>query len=212
MPLKVLFVRHGESQVNLDRVFANRVGIPGDLTPAGVARAHALAQSLAPEPVTRVYTSPLARARQTAEIIATTLGVPATITDALREYDVGDFEGKPYSGSDAWRWERYERIERTWRDGQHETRHLEGESHSDLRDCVLPFMDRLAEHHEEREILIGVGHGGLFRAVLPFLFASLPSPKIYARPLGHGDMVVAVHDRGTWRCERWGEQQAPVAG
>ncbi|HEV2072263.1 MAG TPA: histidine phosphatase family protein [Thermomicrobiales bacterium] len=212
MPLKVLFVRHGESQANLDQMFANRVGIPGDLTPAGVAQAHALAESLAPEPVTHVYTSPLDRARQTAEIIAKTLGVPATITDALREYDVGDFEGKPYSGSDAWRWERYERIERAWRDGQHEARHSEGESLFDLRDRFLPFMDRLVEHHDKSEILIAVGHGGLFRAVLPFLFASLPSPEVYAQPLRHGDMVVAVHDRGTWRCEGWGEQQASGAG
>jgi broad specificity phosphatase PhoE len=96
MPLKILFVRHGESQANPDRVFANRVGIPGDLTPVGVAQAHALAWSLAPKPVTHIYTSPLARARQTAEILANTLGVPATITDALREYDVGDFGAQLY--------------------------------------------------------------------------------------------------------------------
>lgn len=107
MPLKILFVRHGESQANLDQVFANRVGIPGNLTQNGVAQAHALALEL----VTYVYTSPLARARQTADIIAQVLRTPATVTDALREYDVGDFEGMPYSGEGTWRWERYEQIE-----------------------------------------------------------------------------------------------------
>lgn len=204
MPLKILFVRHGESQANLARAFAYRVGIPGDLTQNGVAQAHALAHSLALEPVTHVYTSPLARARQTADIVAQVLRIrtPATVTDALREYDVGDFEGKPYSDEDAWRWERYERIEWAWRDVQHETRHPEGESLTDLCGRFLPFMERLVEHHDQSETLVAVGHGGLFRAVLPILFGSFQFGCTCSHPLGHGDIVVAVHNQGTWCCEQ----------
>lgn len=212
MPLKILFVRHGESQANLDRVFANRVGIPGDLTQNGVAQVHALANSLALEPVTHVYTSPLARARQTADIITQVLRTPVTVTDALREYDVGDFEGKPYSGEDAWRWERYERIEWAWRDGQHEARHPEGESLSDLCRRFLPFMEWLVEHHDRSETLVAVGHGGLFRVVLPLLFGSTQRGCTWSDYLRHCDMVVAVHDRGTWRCEPQEDQQATMAG
>lgn len=201
MPLKVLFVRHGESRANLDQVFANRVEIPGDLTPSGIAQAHALAHSLALQPVTHIYTSPLARARQTADIIAGVLRTPTTVTDALREYDVGDFEGKPYSGEGAWRWDRYERIEQAWRDGQHEARHPEGESLTDLCGRFLPFMERIVEHHGQSETLVAVGHGGLFRAVLPLLFGSIQTGCTCSHRLRHGDMVVAVHHQGAWRGE-----------
>lgn len=202
MPVKVLFVRHGESQANLDRVFANRANIPGDLTPAGIAQAHALAHSLASERVSHVYTSPLARARQTAHIVADAFGVSATVTDELREYDVGDLEGEAYTGEHAWRWERYKQVERAWRAGQHEARHPGGESLSDLHRRFLPFMDRLAKRHDASDVLVAVRHGGLFRAVLPFLFASTLPQHISDQSFGHCDMVVAVHDQGTWCCEQ----------
>lgn len=202
MPVKVLFVRHGEIQANLDRVFANGANIPGDLTPAGIAQAHALAHSLASEPVTHVYTSPLARARQTAHIVAEAFGISATVTDELREYDVGDLEGEAYTGEHAWRWERYEQVERAWRTGQQEARHHGGESLSDLHRRFLPFMDQLAKRHDASDVLVAVGHGGLFRAVLPILFGSFQFGCTCSHPLGHGDIVVAVHNQGTWCCEQ----------
>jgi len=101
MPLTVLFARHGESTANLDRIFANRDGSTGNLTEAGIAHAHALAERLRDRGVTEVRTSPLPRAEQTATIVATALAVPIGIEPALREYDVGDYEGERYGGEHA---------------------------------------------------------------------------------------------------------------
>src|SRR5680860_738289 len=88
VPLTAVFVRHGESTANVDRVFANRLDNPAPLTPVGFAQAESLVRVLGPFAITHVYTSPLARARQTAAVIAGAFGVTCTIVDAMREYDV----------------------------------------------------------------------------------------------------------------------------
>ncbi len=75
--MKIHFIRHGKR----DR---QQIGDPG-LTAAGRAEAGLLAAKLAAESIAAVYSSPLARARETAEIIATALGL-AVVEDArLRE-------------------------------------------------------------------------------------------------------------------------------
>jgi len=204
--MQILFVRHGESQANLDRVFANRVGFPGDLTPAGMAQAYALAGRLAGRGVTHVYTSPLPRATQTAAIVATELDVPCTADDALREYDVGDFEGLPYAGDHAWRWDQYEAVAAAWLAGDLDARHSGGESLADLRDRFLPFIQRLTERHPPDDVLVAVGHGGLYHGVLPLLLPNITPAYAATHGLGHGDMVVALlGDGGGWRCTQWGD-------
>jgi broad specificity phosphatase PhoE len=204
MPLTVIFARHGESQANIDRVFANRPEIPGDLTPAGIAQAHVLAMMLEGLGVTHVYTSPLARARQTAEIVAATLDVSVTEAEGLREYDVGDFEGLPYSGDDhAWRWERYLEIQHAWLSGDPNARHEGGESLTDMLGRFLPFMANIAIRHCQEDVIVLIGHGGLYHHVLPRLFPNIDPRYASERPLGHGDIVVGHHNGESWRCSSW---------
>jgi probable phosphoglycerate mutase len=202
--VKILFVRHGESQANLDRVFANRATFAADLTAAGIAQAQALARSLENAAVTHVYTSPLPRARQTAEIVATALAVPCAVDDALREYDVGDYEGAPYGGERGWRCERYERVEAAWQEGDLDARHPGGESLADLRDRFLPFLDRLAARHDASEVVVAVGHGGLYRVILPQILPGITAAFALAHPLDHGDSIVVERHGDSWRCVRWG--------
>ena len=207
MPLTVIFVRHGESTANIDHVFANHAHIPGNLTPAGIRQAQALAGSLEDVGLTRIYTSPLPRARQTAEIVSAHFGVPVTTTDALREYDVGVDEGCSYTGADEWRWRRYEAVQQAWRSGDPFACHPGGESLDDIERRLASFMKTLASRHRDGDVGLAVGHGGIFHAALPVLLSPL-SPGIATHsPLGHGDSIVAVLEHGDWRCVRWG----PVA-
>jgi broad specificity phosphatase PhoE len=203
MPLTVIFVRHGESQANIDRVFANRPGDQNNLTPVGVAQAESLARALAGRGISHVYTSPLLRASQTAAIIARMLGVPLIETDALREYDVGDYEGLPYGGDNAWRWERYMAVEQDWRDGVQGTRHPGGESLTDLEARFLPLMHDLAASHEPGETVLAVSHGGFLRAVLPSLLPDITRDHAWEHTLGHGDRVTVIHEDSGWRCVEW---------
>lgn len=107
--MKLYFVRHGESKANLLHEFSNR-GRKHGLTEKGTAQAAALAHKLVGCSVSRVFSSPLLRAVQTAEILANALDAPYEIVDALREYDCGVLEGK----SDAASWADYQRVLDDW--------------------------------------------------------------------------------------------------
>lgn len=204
MPLTVHLVRHGESQANIDRVFANRPEVPAALTPVGIDQARALARRLAAEGVTHVYTSPLQRARETADIIAGVTTVPVTITDALREYDVGEDEGWLYHGVDAWRWDRYERVVTAWLRDDRDARHPGGESLADIAARFLPFMMGLPRAHAATDRLALVGHGGLYVAALPLILGGVSMKQARAFGLGHAETVVATWDRDHWTCRAWG--------
>jgi len=64
-------------------------GGPADppLADAGHHQARALAEWLAPEPLDRLYVSPMARARETAAPLATAPGLDATVVDGVAEFD-----------------------------------------------------------------------------------------------------------------------------
>jgi broad specificity phosphatase PhoE len=89
------FMRHGETDTNLRGLLAG--SLDTDLTPRGVEQARAAARLFAARPVTAVYSSPLKRARHTAEPIAETLGVPLVLVPQIAERSWGVLEGEPRS-------------------------------------------------------------------------------------------------------------------
>src|SRR5512133_2364276 len=83
----VHLVRHGESAGNVDPTLPRSDDPP--LTARGQAQAHEAATTIARLGVVAVYSSPVRRARQTAERIAAAVGLPITLVPALGEVDMG---------------------------------------------------------------------------------------------------------------------------
>jgi ribonuclease H / adenosylcobalamin/alpha-ribazole phosphatase len=95
-PTTFLLVRHGQTALSVARRYSGR-GNP-DLTPTGVRQAAAIATRMAAVPDIRaVITSPLSRARQTAEAIGAATGAPVTDLDDLTETDFGAWEGLTFA-------------------------------------------------------------------------------------------------------------------
>lgn len=91
-PRIVYIARHGETDWNRRGRFQGQTDIP--LNDTGRAQARALAERLAPMGIGGVVASDLARARQTAEIIAETLSIPLVhLEPDVRERGYGVFEG-----------------------------------------------------------------------------------------------------------------------
>ena len=89
----LIFIRHGETDWNrLKRFQGGRCDTP--LNARGMLQAEMVANALLRENVKSLICSPLARAVVTAQVISERLCVPITVTEALRELDFGDFEGK----------------------------------------------------------------------------------------------------------------------
>lgn len=87
-----VFLRHGQTDWNLEGRIQGHTDIP--LNATGRAQAAAAAARLVGAGVTRAVTSPLSRARETAEIVADHLGVPLEIDADLKERAFGAFEGR----------------------------------------------------------------------------------------------------------------------
>jgi broad specificity phosphatase PhoE len=105
---RLLLARHGETVWNADAVYRGRSEVP--LSETGRLQAQLLGRKLAEEGVTALHTSPLMRARETAEAIERHVGVAALVDPDLTDLDCGEWEGL----SDREVKERYPDLRRTW--------------------------------------------------------------------------------------------------
>lgn len=90
----MLFVRHGETEANKQRLALGRADPP--LTEKGAAQAQALARRLETERIEVVRSSPLCRARETAAPIAAAFGVEVVVDDRLIELDYGEWDNTSF--------------------------------------------------------------------------------------------------------------------
>ena len=162
--MKIIFARHGESQANLQHEFSNQ-GLKHPLTLEGRQQAAALADALQTQSVTYIYSSPVLRALETAIILAGRLGVEYEVAEALREYDVGLLEGR--SDDEAWR--AWQTLDDAWlRQERWDQCSEGGESFYAVRQRFVPFIRRLVQDCAQGQAcLLCVGHGGLYRHMLP---------------------------------------------
>jgi broad specificity phosphatase PhoE len=93
---QLIFCRHGETESNAGGWLAG--WLDGELTARGWAQAAQAAERLRGERVAAIYASPLRRARETAEVIAATLGLPVVTVDGLQERHWGELEGGAFPG------------------------------------------------------------------------------------------------------------------
>jgi broad specificity phosphatase PhoE len=88
----VLLVRHGETDWNRSGQIMGAQPVP--LNDHGCLQAHRLASFLRTRPIRRLYSSPVVRARQTAEIVGAALSLPLIVEAGLTEIGVGDWVGR----------------------------------------------------------------------------------------------------------------------
>ncbi|MGW4845777.1 bifunctional RNase H/acid phosphatase [Nocardia brasiliensis] len=91
-PTRLLLLRHGQTELSVQRRYSGRGNPP--LTELGREQAARAAKMLAAKgDIAAVLTSPLSRARDTAQAAADALDAPLTVLDGLIETDFGDWEG-----------------------------------------------------------------------------------------------------------------------
>ncbi|MFR9753180.1 bifunctional RNase H/acid phosphatase [Nocardia sp. 004] len=95
-PTRMLLLRHGQTELSRQRRYCGRSDPP--LTPLGRRQAAGAAAMLSAEGgIAAVVSSPLGRARETAQAVATALGVEMEIHDGLIETDFGAWEGMTFA-------------------------------------------------------------------------------------------------------------------
>ena len=170
----VLWARHGQNEANLTRQFSyHRLDL--GLTAIGREQAEQLATRLvnwlsgsADSPT--LFSSPLRRARQTADVVAARLGANVAVMDELRELNVGDLDER----NDPEAWAVYGSVLEDWKNGNHDRRFPGGEDWHELCARLSAALGEIASTTPGGNAVV-IAHGANLRAALPGI-AVAPDP------------------------------------
>jgi broad specificity phosphatase PhoE len=149
--MKLILVRHGETKWNHEKRVVGHIGIA--LNNNGRKQAGRLAQALKDKEVSCIYSSPLKRARQTADAIARAHGLHVVNVDALKEVDAGELEGLTFDEVV----ERYGVFFQEWIKDTPSLKIPGGESITELRERTWPAVQWIVSEHPD-EVVIAVSH------------------------------------------------------
>jgi len=175
--LTVLLVRHGETDHNKNNIMQGHLDVP--LNDAGRAQAKHLARFVAGRyRLDHIYSSPLARAFVTAEIVAAKQTCGITAVAELRELDVGLWQGLTMEEG---RMSHPSVWDRLHADTLH-TRRPAGESYWDLYQRTTAWLADIVERHPEGCICLAT-HGGCVRTILAYAMTAPPELFSFASAL-----------------------------
>lgn len=170
--MKLIFVRHGQTDFNLQgRPQGQEMDIP--LNETGINQVEA-ASEFVPTDIDFIISSPLKRTKQTAEILNKTLSKPIEFNDDIKEMSFGSLAGKL--------WEEIEAetgdmdIQQRHKDLQFDYREYGGESIEDLKQRLLKFVTETKDKYPDKKILVAT-HGGVIRT-LHLLYPLKEKPEV----------------------------------
>jgi len=152
----LLLVRHGETDWNRDGRWQG--GSDTRLNDLGREQARALAEQLDGE-IDVLYSSDLARARETAEIVAARLGLEVRLDPRLRERGFGSWEGLTTIEVE----ERFADAHRRWLAGEGAGAD-DAEAFEDFSARVGDFLSDVLRLHPGEDVLV-ISHGGSIRVI-----------------------------------------------
>ena len=146
--MRLILIRHGETLWNETHKFQGFSDIA--LSPKGRSQAQSLAESLKAETLAAIYTSPLIRARLTAEKIARYHDCPVVIDEGLKELNQGQLEG--LTAEDLRR--GYPEFLKNWIQEPESTPLPQGESLGHLQRRAWDSIERIIRKHPEGTVVV----------------------------------------------------------
>ena len=194
---RVSIVRHGETEWNLADKMQGVSDSP--LTPKGISLAKELGEKLAGMTFSKIYTSDLGRAYDTAKYINEKLGLEIIPEPRLRERNMGIFEGHNW----AYVKEHYPEDFKKAVSEDLEYRIPEGQSKQDYVDMIADFMKFVTEKHPGENILV-VTHRGF----IDFFMRQVLGISVNARrcfKVGNTSLNIFSFEKGRWMLEHFGD-------
>lgn len=171
-------LRHGEADSNVKDIATSDIKASNGLTEKGKKQIQEAAKKLAKEKIEIIISSPYPRTKETAEVVAKTLGLKLIFDTRLQEMNFGDYDGLPvaefkakFPGGEL---ERFERAPNG------------GENLKDVLQRQMVLIKKLEETHKGKKILL-VGHGDPFWVLEGALNGK--SPREIAAQFYTGDYI-----------------------
>lgn len=187
--LRLFVIRHGETDFSRERRFAGARDVP--LSARGRLQSEAVAAALTGEPLAAVYTSPLERARASAELIAKPHGLEPRIAPAFREMGFGEWEGLLHDELAS----RSPSEATGWRQSPHLAMPPGGERLADVTARVQEAVARLRDEHPGATVAL-VTHAIVTRLVVLQALGLGPERlwSVDASPAG----ITEIEYQGAW--------------
>ncbi|MCS7087769.1 MAG: histidine phosphatase family protein [Thermoflexales bacterium] len=195
--LILYLIRHGRTHYNAEGRVQGWRDIPLDTV--GRQQAHLLAARLATLPLDAVYASPLARAWETASIIARACLLEPHADERLREYNMGD-----------WTDLTSEEIRTRWPDAEQLDAPPNGETALEVAQRVSAFLDDLLVRHPDGAQVAIVSHGGTLSAMIGVM-VGLPPRRRQPFTFGNASISEVRFEHGRWRVHTLNEQHHLLA-
>jgi phosphoserine phosphatase len=160
---RIYLLRHGETEWNREQ---RAQGCSNDipLSDVGINQAEAIANRLCEEKIDKIFSSPLKRAYQTAEIISKHHSMAVKTYHELREINFGCWEGLNFKEIG----ERYPEVIKIWRATPHLAKIPDSESLLELKERSMGKLMEMLKIHSEDNILI-VSHGITCKVIIAAL-------------------------------------------
>jgi broad specificity phosphatase PhoE len=204
---RLVLVRHGQSQGNLERRLDTRP--PGAaLTDLGRDQARTFARDLA-HPAAMIAHSVAVRAAQTAAEISGELGLDPHAFEGIHEVQVGDLEARNDDDAIA----EFETVYQRWHEGDLDAPMPGGETGNEVLDRYVPVLTQLRMRYLDddawRGDIVVVSHGAAIRLVSAVL-AGVDSSFALDHHLANTEAVVLspITD-GRWSCVQWSTLTPP---
>lgn len=156
MVTTLYIVRHCQSGGNIGGRFQGR--FDADITPAGEQQLDLLSLRFRNEPLDAIYSSPLLRARKTAEAVGRFHSLPIQIDEGLVEMDVGQMENLKLSEIG----EKFPEVAKNWDRSPDLCQFPGGETMAQVYDRVNAALDRIIRENQGKTVFLAT-HGGVIR-------------------------------------------------
>ena len=185
MNTTVYFIRHGTTDNNVGGRFQGSSDIP--LGQVGLKQAEYLGERFRTVPLDAVYSSPLTRAKQTAQGVCKYLSLEPIVCNDLREIDGGKLEGRTIEENK----QLYPEIMRMFRDDPAKFNPPDGESTAKVHERMVRAVNHLIDENRGKCIAI-VSHGFALQTYLACL--DTPFEKMEPNIVGNASVTCLVFD------------------
>ena len=194
MVTKVYLIRHCQSMGNLGGRFQGR--FDADVSPDGQKQLELLGLRFRNEHLDAVYTSPLLRARKTAQALAKYHPVDVTDEPGLLEIDVGDMENLLLSQVA----ERFPQVAWDWDNAPDQCRFPGGETMEEVYARVNAALDRIIQGNPGKTVAVAT-HGGALRNIWARVETGSPEGLRRSRVFGNTSVSLLEAEGGAlhWR-------------
>jgi broad specificity phosphatase PhoE len=145
---ELVLARHGETTWNVEKVFRGRADVA--LNEVGIRQAELLGSYLSNWKLEAVYSSPLRRALDTANIVASCQKVAVRIADDLVDFDYGEWQ----SLTEPEVKRLYPALVTEWHNNPHKIRMPGGEGLEDVRRRAVELVDGILSRHQGKVLLV----------------------------------------------------------